>query len=279
MGQCSGLLLGTFAFGLVTRLPQEQFLSWGWRVPFLAAVLLIALGLWMRLGVAESPVFLEQQRNRAKGSTKAATPPLFDVLRNHGRQVLQAFLMVLGPFVVSALISPFCIAYSVRVGFARVDALNAATAAAFCQVVGMLFGGWLSDHIGRRPVFMVGAVLMAVNVWAMFTLANMHSTGLLIVGFALAGLSHGTMFGPLGAFVAGTRFTGASLGYQIAGAFGGGFAPVIAGALLLTAGGPPHLAYLITFSTAVCVLSFTVAVLSRETYRDGLNQSAAGPAA
>jgi MFS family permease len=284
MGQCSGLLLGTFAFGLVTRLPQDEFLSWGWRVPFLGAILLIALGLWMRLGVAESPVFLEQQRLKAQQGKKTTAPPILDVLRHNGAQVFQAFLIVLGPFVVSALISPFCIAYSVQVGFARVDALNAATVAAFCQVVGMLFGGWLSDHIGRRPVFMIGAVLMAVNVCVMFSLANLHSPGLLILGFALAGLSHGTMFGPLGAFVAelfrtGTRFTGASLGYQIAGAFGGGFAPVIAGSLLLAAGGPPHLAYLFGFVLVVCVLSFTVAVLSRETYRDDLSVSAAGAAA
>jgi MHS family shikimate/dehydroshikimate transporter-like MFS transporter len=284
MGQVTGLLLGTAAFGLITKLPQREFLSWGWRVPFLAAVLLVGIGLWMRLGIEESPVFVEQQRKLALDPVPAPRLPILDLLRNGWRQVIQAFLIVLGPFAISAMISPFCIAYSVQIGFARSTALFAASAAALCQALGMLLGGWLSDHVGRRPVFMVGAVLMAVNTYAMLTLANMHSTGLLVLGFALAGISHGIMFGPLGAFISelfrtGVRFTGASLGYQLAGAIGGGFAPVIASSLLLVAGGPPHLGYVFAFTTLVCVLGFLVALLSRETYRDDLIGTAAGPAA
>lgn len=284
MGQSSGLLLGTFVFGLVTRLPQAEFLAWGWRIPFLAAVLLIGLGLWFRVGIEESPVFLEQQRKQPQELSTRAGLPILDLLRTGWRQVIQAFLIVLGPFSISALISPFCIAYSVQLGFARVTALNAATAAALCQVIGMFIGGWLSDRIGRRPVFMIGAVLMAVNTYVMFTLASLHHAGLLALGFALSGLSHGIMFGPLGAFISelfrtGTRFTGASLGYQLAGTFGGGFAPVIASSLVLLAGGPPHIGYLLVFSTLVCVLGFVVALLSRETYRNDLTAAAMGAAA
>jgi MFS transporter, MHS family, shikimate and dehydroshikimate transport protein len=251
-------------------------------VPFLAAVVLIGIGLWMRLGIEESPVFLEQQRRRA---LRRAAPrlPILEVLTHGWRQVLQAFLMVLSPFVISALISPFAIAYAVQVGFPRVTALNAATVAALRQVIGMACGGGLSDRIGRWPVFMIGAVPMAVNVAVMLHLVNAHDALLLGLGFGLAGLSHGFMFGPLGAFISelfqtGTRFTGASLGYQLAGAVGGGFAPVIASSLLLAAGGPPNLAYVLGFTTLVCVLGFLVALVSRETYRDDLAGTAAGPA-
>lgn len=275
MGQCSGLLLGTAAFGIVSHLPEAQLLAWGWRLPFLAAVVLIALGLWMRLGISESPVFLEQKR-RDEGQRKAPRMPIALVLQTQWRQVLQAALMVSGPFVISALISPFGIAYSVQAGFPRVVALNAATAAALCQVIGMFCGGWLSDKVGRRPVFMMGAVLMATNFAALLHLATLHDSGMLVLGFALAGLAHGFMFGPLGAFITelfttSTRFTGASLGYQLAGALGGGFTPLIAGALLAAGGGVPHAGYVIGFAAAFCLVSFVVALKSRETYREDLN--------
>ena len=283
MGQTSGLLLGTFIFGLVSRLPPEQFLSWGWRLPFLAAILLIGVGLWMRLGIEESPVFLQQKAQEAQRA-KPTTPPIVDVLRHNWRQVGQCFLMVLGPFSISALISPFCIAYAVQCGFSRPTVFGAASLAALGQTIGMLIGGWVSDKVGRRPVFMVGAVLMAVNTYVMFRLASSGDGMLLALGFGLAGLSHGFMFGPLGAFVSelfrtGTRFTGASLGYQLGGAFGGGVAPIIAGALLLAAGGPPNIVLLICFSTLVAAVSFLVAVFSRETYRDDLMETAAAPVA
>jgi len=274
MGQCTGLLLATAAFGLVSLLPEAQLLSWGWRLPFLAAVLLIAIGLWMRLGISESPVFLEQKKKDAQ--CERAPIPLVQVLKTQWRQVLQAALMVSGPFVISALISPFSIAYSVQSGFARTTALNAATAAALCQVIGMLIGGWLSDKVGRRPVFMVAAVLMTTNFAALLHLATLHDGGMLALGFALAGLAHGLMFGPLGAFITelfttSTRFTGASLGYQLAGALGGGFTPLIAGSLLAAGGGVPHGQYVIAFGGLFCLVSFVVAFKSRETYREDLN--------
>jgi MFS family permease len=275
MGMCSGLLLGTAAFGFVSHMPDSQLLTWGWRVPFLAAVLLIGIGLWMRLGISESPVFLEQKRREAATQTRQRIP-LVHVLKTQWRQVLQAALMVSGPFVISALISPFSIAYAVQAGFPRVDALNAATMAALCQVIGMFIGGWLSDKVGRRPVFMVGAVLMAMNIFALLHLATLHDYGYLVLGFALAGLSHGFMFGPLGAFITelfttSTRFTGASLGYQLAGALGGGFTPLVAGSLLAAGGGVPHAQWVIAFGALFCLVSFVVALKSRETYREDLN--------
>jgi len=275
MGMCSGLLLGTAAFGIVSHMPDSQLLTWGWRVPFLAAVLLIGIGLWMRLGISESPVFLEQKRREA-ATQKPQRIPLVHVLKTQWRQVLQAALMVSGPFVISALISPFSIAYAVQAGFPRVDALNAATMAALCQVIGMFIGGWLSDKVGRRPVFMVGAVLMATNIFALLHLATLHDNGYLVLGFALAGLAHGFMFGPLGAFITelfttSTRFTGASLGYQLAGALGGGFTPLVAGSLLAAGGGVPHAQWVIAFGALFCLVSFVVALKSRETYKEDLN--------
>jgi MFS family permease len=280
MGQCSGLLLGTLVFSLLTRMPEADFLTWGWRLPFLGAVLLIGLGLWMRLGIEESPVFVAQQKKRAaEGHAASTTPPIVDVLKNGWRQLLQTFGIVSGPFVVSALISPFCIAYAIELGFPRSAALNAASVAALCQIVGMVIGGGLSDKIGRRPVFMIGAVLMSINVYAMFTLAGMKSPEMLMLGFGLAGIAHGFMFGPIGAFIAelfstGSRFTGASLGYQLAGTFGGGFAPLIASSLLIAGGGAPNFHYVLFFAFAMCLVSFFVAVKSRESYMDDLNKSA-----
>lgn len=279
MGTCSGLLLGTAAFSLVSRLPEASFLSWGWRLPFVAAVLLVALGLWMRLGIEESPLFLEQQRERARNRQPDARAPIVQVMLTQWRQVAQTFLIATGPFVISALISPFAIAYGVQSGFTRFIVLNAATAAALCQVVGMLCGGWLSDKIGRRPVFMAGSVLMALSIAALFYLMGQHVPRLLLAGFMMAGLAHGFMYGPLGAFITelfhtGTRFTGASLGFQLAGAIGGGCTPLIASSLLIAAGGVSHPLFIIAFGALACVLSFIIALTARETYR--IDLAAAG---
>lgn len=276
MGQCSGLLLGTVVFGLVSRLPQDDFLSWGWRLPFIGAAVLVLFGLWMRLGIEESPVFVEQRkREELAQASKPTKSPMLDTLASNKKRVGQAFLIVTGPFVVSAMISPFSIAYSVELGFTRAAALDAASVAAFCQIVGMFFGGSLSDRIGRRPVFMIGAVAMALGIYALFSLALSKDNHTLMLGFGLAGLAHGIMFGPIGAFIAElfhtrNRFTGASLGYQLAGTLGGGFAPVIASSLLLAAGGAPNFGFVLTFVCAACLMSFAVAYASRETYRDDL---------
>lgn len=276
MGQCSGLLLGTVVFGLVSRLPQNDFLAWGWRLPFIGAAVLVLLGLWMRLGIEESPVFVEQRkREQLSQASKPATSPMIDTLKSNKKRVAQAFLIVTGPFIVSAMISPFSIAYSVDLGFARADALDAASVAAFCQIIGMFAGGYLSDRIGRRPIFMIGSIAMALGIYALFNLALSMDHVSLMVGFGLAGLAHGFMFGPIGAFIAElfhtrNRFTGASLGYQLAGTLGGGFAPVIASSLLLAAGGAPNFGPVLVFVCIACLVSFIVAVASRETYRDDL---------
>jgi MFS transporter, MHS family, shikimate and dehydroshikimate transport protein len=279
MGQCSGLLLGTLVFGLISRLPQEDFLAWGWRLPFIGAAVLVLLGLWMRLGIEESPVFeAQRQREKVSAAKKPAASPMLDTLKSSKKQVAQTFLIVSGPFIVSAIISPFSIAYSVDLGFARAAALDAASVAALFQIVGMFTGGYISDRIGRRPVFMVGAFAMAAGLYALLTLATSKDPHLLMVGFGLAGLAHGFMFGPIGAFIAElfptrNRFTGASLGYQLAGTLGGGFAPVIASSLLLAAGGAPNVGYVLAFACTACLVSFIVAISSRETYRDDLLQT------
>ncbi|MEU6643509.1 MFS transporter [Saccharomonospora sp. NPDC046836] len=130
------------------------------------------------------------------------------------------------------------------------------------------------NGLGRRPVYLAGAVLLAANSFLLFTLVNAQSSGLLILGFAISMGVHGMMYGPMGAFMAElfgprTRYTGASIGYQIA-SIAGGFGPMIGGVLLEAAGGPPHTLYLSLFMSTMLALTVLAVVIVKETNKTDL---------
>ena len=271
VGAASGHMLGTAAFALLSFMPGRDFVTWGWRLPFLFSALLVALGLWIRLGIGESPVFLALQSQKRLKRTEARAP-IVELFVTQRREIFQAFLLLLGVFSISLLIGPFAISYSIDAGFSRNMVLTASSVAWTVDAFVMIFSAWLSDQIGRKPVFMIGAVLMAVATPALLLLANGHAPGLLACGFVLSGIAHGFFFGPTGAYLAemfhtGSRYTGVSVGYQLASTFGGGFTPFIATSLLLAAGGSPHISYVLIFSIACCVVGFIATIWSPETYR------------
>lgn len=276
IGVGSGIVLSTLVFSLFTRMPEGAFLAWGWRVPFLLALPLVGLGLYIRLKVEESPVFEAAQRS---GETQENTPtlPIVELMRDQWRGVILAVLLVIGPFAASAVFITFGLSYATQVGFDSSTATSALVVAATVSVVGGLLSAAVSDYIGRRPVFMVGAVLLGINSFVVFWLFNTGSTLLLFLGLSITYATHSIMYGPLAAFLAElfattTRYTGASVGYQVAGALGGGFAPAIAVVLLGAAGGPPNTLYVSIFMAATCVASLIGAYLCRETYRIDLSE-------
>ncbi|GAA2411831.1 MFS transporter [Actinomadura vinacea] len=275
MGTPSGLLLSTLVFSLFAALPEEQFLSWGWRVPFLVTVVMIGLGLWMRLGVEESPVF---QRAQAAAAAKpgAAEPklPLVGLLRRNPRQVVLASLIGFGPFFANSILIHFIVSYSVDIGYDKSVTLHGLMVGSLASMVCLPLFAALSDRIGRRPVYLAGALLLAANSFLLFTMVNAQSSGLLILGFAISMGVHAMMYGPMGAFMAElfgprTRYTGASIGYQVA-SIAGGFGPMIGGALLEAAGGPPHTLYLSLFMSAMLALTVLAVVIVKETNKTDL---------
>ena len=271
IGSPAGLLLSTAAFSLVAALPEEQFLSWGWRLPFIATVVLIGVGLFIRLGVAESPVFAQAEA-RTADRPKA---PILTLMREQPKDALLATLIGFGPFAANSVLISFVVSYAAQVGFSRAEALNGLIVGSVASMIGVPLFAALSDRIGRRPVYLAGALLLGLNAFLLFPLVNTGSPGLLLLAFALGMGTHAIMFGPMGAllselFGTRTRYTGASVGYQVASVIGGGLAPLIAGSLLAAAGGAPNAIYISVFMAATCAVTAVAAWLARETYRSDL---------
>ncbi|MER5255827.1 MFS transporter [Streptomyces sp. NPDC002855] len=232
LGAPLGTVLSTGVVALVSLLPDDDFRSWGWRVPFLLSFLLLGAGLYIRLKVTESPLFtsLSQRRERAR-------MPLLEVLRAP-RPVLLASAVGIGPFTAQALMTSFMISYAVDEGYTRPQVLTGVTVASCVALVVLPCANLLSDRFGRRPLVLAGALLSAATAFPVFALVDSHRPGLLILACVIGhGIAQSVMYGPLGAlfsemFSTRVRYTGASLGYQTATLLGAGFSPLVASGLL-----------------------------------------------
>ncbi|MGN0096234.1 MAG: MFS transporter [Corynebacterium sp.] len=225
-----GMLLSTIAFSIVTMLPDDQFESWGWRLPFIASIILVIVGLWIRSGLADTPAFRE---NKASGNV--AKLPIKDTLRDHWRSVLVATgakVVETGPFYVFAT---FVVSYATGVlDFERSTALNAVSAAAFISTIVILLMGRLSDRTGRQAMFMTGTVLIALFSVPFFLLLDLRMNWALFVAVIIGlGVVWPPVTATLGTFTSEifstrVRYTGVTLGYQLGAAIFGGTAPLIA---------------------------------------------------
>jgi MFS family permease len=258
-----GLLLANGAFALVTwQVSEEAFLSWGWRVPFLMSALLVGVGLYIRLNVQESKVFEKE----AKGREEHA--PIMEVLRNYKPQLAIAFFARLGGDIAFYVFTLFLLYYvPTKLGMAKGIALNAVLLGAVAQIVFIPVAGWLSDRLGRRPVLMIGGIGGAV--WAfvfMFLLQTRDPASIMLasfVGMVLVSF----MFSPLACFLpelfaTKVRVTGASLGFQFAGIFGGALAPIVATGLIAKYDSTTPVAI---YLAVVCALIAVAAFAARET--------------
>ncbi len=227
MGPSTGVLVATGAMALITWLMSEDtLLDWGWRVPLLASALLVVFGLWLRLGVPESPEFLAMRGQQSRA-------PLGDVVANHWRRLLVAGGSRFGPDVMYSLISAFSVSYVTTVlGHSRTLATSALAIGALLNVVFIFFAGTLSDRFGRRRVYALGAIGAAAWLWSLFPLLDSGSSGAIVLAFASGLVIHAFMYGPQGAFIAEqfpahVRYAGSSIAYTVAGVFAGGIAPLV----------------------------------------------------
>ncbi|CAM3626833.1 MFS transporter [Aeromicrobium ponti] len=234
MGVTIGMLLGTLALSIMTLLPEEAFLSWGWRVPFILSALLVIFGLWIRKGIDETPSFKKAQE---KG--EIAEIPFVETIRSHWKEVLIAVgakVVETAPFYI---FGTFIVSYATtQLGFSRTVTLNAVTIATIVTTILIPIMGKLSDKIGRKKLYVGGTLLMMLYAFPYFWLLHQNSALLLIVATVL-GLGIiwapitavlGTMFSEI--FKSNVRYTGITLGYQIGAALAGGTAPLVATALL-----------------------------------------------
>jgi len=234
VGVPAGLLLANGVLALISALTSDAgFLSWGWRVPFLLSGVLVLVGLWIRLTISESPLFEEIEQEHTK-----ARMPVLDVLRVYPRSVLTALGARIGVDVAFYTFVLFIVTYVTQVlKVPRATALNAVLIGAAVQLALIPLFGWLSDRLGRRPVYLFGAVGALLWVFAFFLLLDTRSAPLIVLATVVALVFHAAMYGPQAAFIAELfstrlRYSGASLGYQIAGVLGGALAPIISIALL-----------------------------------------------
>ncbi|ANY08441.1 MFS transporter [Pseudonocardia sp. HH130630-07] len=279
IGNAVGLVAATGVFGLVTLLPDEQLFSWGWRIPFLASIVLVLVGLFIRMRLTETPAFVAAQEAAEAAKADGATPveqqvPLRTLLRTERRPLLIAMGLRLGEAIYGYILLTFVLTYAENyTDLDRSDVLWASCIAAGVAI-GTYYGmGRLSDRIGRRPVYLIGAAVGAVMTWPIFLILDTNSVPLviamMIVAYAIGiGALYGVqpaMFSEL--FGTTTRYTGLSLAAQLPSMVVGVW-PYLATSLLIATGGDPWPVVLITI--VVLGIGAWCAIAARETHRSDL---------
>ncbi|MGW2870107.1 MFS transporter [Kitasatospora sp. NPDC001225] len=260
-GAPAGNLLAAGVLSLMTAVQSDAaFLAWGWRVPFLLSAVLVAVGMWIRLAVDESPLF--KQALAAQQSRRAPErPPLVEVLRNHWREVLVAMGARMAENISYYVMTTFVLVYAVNhAHFSKQTALNAVLVASAIQFALIPLFGALSDRVGRRPVYLVGAVGVGAWAFVFFGLVDTRSFGSLLAAVTVGLVFHSAMYAPQAAFFSELfatrmRYSGASIGAQFSSVAAGAPAPLIATALLKDYGSATPIAVYVAIAAAVTVLA------------------------
>jgi MFS transporter, MHS family, shikimate and dehydroshikimate transport protein len=242
MGVYAGIVVSNLVLGAFLLLPEDQFRSWGWRIPFLLGFVLVVVGLYLRRSITESPEF-------TRAAAEAREPvkvPIVEALRTSGRGVFVTFGAKAAETGTFYLITVFALTLASKdSGPGQSVALNGVLVASLVAIGTVGLFGVLADRVGRRPVYVFGAAFMAVFAFPFFWLAGTGSSGALWVALVVGlAVGHASMYGAQTQyfselFDARVRYSGASLGYQLGAALIGGFTPLIAAALMLRSGGEP----------------------------------------
>lgn len=234
MGVSGGFVLSAFAFWLVQQLPEEDIMSWGWRVPFLLSVVILLVGVYIRKNIRESSAFVS-----AGPDVAAEKIPLLSILREHPKALLQAIALRLPENGASYIFFTFSVVYAKHIGIGTGEIISAVTLAMALEFFSILCWGALSDRIGLRAVYYIGVVGLLLIAFPFFWLLATGSYGWILLAMFLGlPVCHGAMIGTQPCIMADlfpvrVRYSGLALGHEVGSIFSGGLGPMLAVALLM----------------------------------------------
>jgi MFS family permease len=251
-----GLLLSNLAVLAFSAWSGDQFVTWGWRIPFALSIVLVGVGLWIRLGILETPVFQQLLDNK-----KIEKAPTIEVCRRQPREIILSALLRISEQAPFYIFTAFIFAYAVGTLHMSRDLILAAVMAAAClSFISIPLSGHISDRIGRKKMYLIGVILTGVWGFPYFGLVDTAIPSLVFIAIVLSLIPHDIQYGPQAALIAEAftprlRYSGASLGYQLASIVAGGPAPLIATALFAAY----HSGYAVAVYIAGCAIVSLVA--------------------
>jgi metabolite-proton symporter len=246
-----GLFMANLAVLAFSQMSGEQFLAWGWRIPFALSIVLVGVGLYIRLGILETPVF-----SKLIAEQKIERTPMLTVIKRHPKEILLSALARMAEQAPFYIFTAFIFSYGIEtLHVSRNFLLSAVLAAAMLSFISIPLFGHLSDHIGRKNMYMIGAVATGVFGFIYFGMLNTGSETVIFLAVILSLVPHDMLYGPQAALIAESftgrlRYSGASLGYQLASIIAGGPAPLIATWLY----GTFHSSLAIAIYIAICAV-------------------------
>ena len=271
LGNVVGLFLST---GAIAIIPASIFLEWGWRIPFLLSIVILGIGLFIRLHVKESPVFTAMKANADGEETAKNSMPLLQLLKSGRKEIAVAMGMRMGEIVLGFTVCTYILSYVTHnLGLDRSVALNAVLCSAAVALITFPMFGAISDKVGRKPVYLFGAIVTLLFAFPMFWLIDSGNVWILYASIIFAySIGLGAMFSVQPAFFSelfktNVRYTGISLGFQMAGLVGG-LTPMIATILVDSADGASWPISL--FLAFMCLISIACVYLATETFKKKL---------
>lgn len=275
-GGPTGSVMSTLMLGLFAGLPEAQFMSWGWRVPFLLSAVIVVIGLYLRLRVSETPEFAERMK---KTNFKKTATPLRQMFSKYPKEVLLGTLAAAASLAVQALVMVIMVPYAVQASggaISKSEVLFMLTVSSVLHIFAIPAFAALSDKVGRKPVMLFGAVFSAIAIWPMMWMFKTGEPIWVGLGFILGNpLIQASMYGPIGAFLSekfdtDARYTGSSITFQMGSVLGAGLIPLVANRLLTD---PATETYAVDniwsvalYVTILYVISGIAVVLSKETH-------------